>query len=122
MVFDKTKNKSTGNQGEDVAAEFLEDKGYKILDRNLHLICGEIDILAEDKKTLIIVEVKTVRGSGFGAAVDLVRYKKQKKLRQLALALTQQYPSRHIRVDAIGVDLSQEPPKIEHIISAVEGL
>jgi len=119
-MFDKTKNKSTGNLGEDIAAEFLKKKGYRILDRNLHLICGEIDILAEERGTLVIVEVKSVRGGGFGQAVDLVRYKKQNKLRQLASALIQQYPNRQIRVDAVGVDLSQEPPAVDHIINAVE--
>jgi len=121
-MLDKTKNKSTGNYGEDLASEFLENKGYKILERNLHLICGEIDILAEDRRTLVIIEVKSVRGSGFGQALDLVRFKKQDKLRQLALALIQQHPDRQIRVDAIGVDLSQEPPVIEHIVNAVEGI
>lgn len=117
----KSQNKSTGNLGEDKAAEYLASKGYRILERNLRLHLGEIDILAEDKKTLVIVEVKTVRGSMFGLAQDLVRYKKQNKLRNLALALEQQYPGRNIRVDVVGVNMADEDnPGIEHIISAVE--
>lgn len=119
--MDKTRNKSTGNLGEDKATEYLVSKGYKILERNLRLYLGEIDILAEDKKTLVIVEVKTVRGSGFGLAQDLVRHKKQNKLRNLALALGQKHPGRSMRVDVIGINFSDENnPKIEHIISAVE--
>lgn len=118
-MFDKTKNKSTGNLGEDAAAEYLSNKGYKIIERNLRLFCGEIDILAEDKKTIVLVEVKTVRGSGFGLAQDLVRYKKQQKLKLLARALSQEYPSRTIRIDVIGVDYSDIEPKIEHIVNAV---
>jgi len=102
--MDKTKNKDTGNWGEDKAVEYLRKLGYKILERNLRLFCGEIDILAEDKKTIVLVEVKTVSGAGFGEAVELVRYKKQRKLRTLALALTQDYPKRDIRIDVIGVD------------------
>lgn len=121
--MDKSKNKSTGNLGEDAAAEYLTGKGYKILERNLRLFCGEIDILAEDKRTLVIVEVKTVRGSGFGQAQDLVRHKKQEKLRSLARALEQKYPNRNIRIDVIGVDLSDpDEPKIEHLINAVEDI
>jgi len=120
--MDKTKNKNTGNFGEQKAAEYLISKGYKILERNLKLFCGEIDILAQEGKILVIVEVKTVRGARFGLAQDLVRYKKQQKLRDLARALMQEYPNRSIRIDVIGLDLSDsEKPRIEHLINAVEG-
>ena len=120
MVFDKTKNKSTGNRGEQEAADFLIGEGYKILERNLRLFCGEIDILAEHKKTIVIVEVKTVRGEGFGLAQELVRYKKQQKLRLLGRAIEQQYPGRDLRIDVIGVDFSSGESKIEHIVNAVD--
>lgn len=121
-MMDKTKNKNTGNLGEDIATEYLISRGYKIINRNLRLFCGEIDILAQDRKTLVIVEVKTVRGSGFGVAQDLVRYKKQQKLRNLARALMQEYQNRPIRIDVIGVDLTDSnDPKIEHLVNAVEG-
>ena len=119
-MFNKSKNKSTGNQGEDLAAEYLTKLKYKILERNLRLTVGEIDILAQDKKTIVIVEVKTVRGEGFGLAQELVRYKKQEKLKLLARALTQKYPNSTLRIDVIGVDLSDPiVPKFEHLINAV---
>lgn len=121
-IMDKTKNKATGSRGEDEAVKYLSSHGYKILGRNLKLYLGEIDILAQDRRTLVIVEVKTVRGAGFGLAQDLVRYKKQQKLRNLARALIQEYPNRPIRIDVIGVNLSKpEKPEIEHLINAVEG-
>ncbi|MFA4995927.1 MAG: YraN family protein [Patescibacteria group bacterium] len=119
MIFDKTKNKSTGNMGEDLAAEYLIKNKYKILGRNINIKVGEIDILADDRGTIVIVEVKTVRGSGFGLAQELVRFKKQNKLKLLARALTQKYPNKTIRIDVIGVDYSCGEPKIEHIINAV---
>ena len=119
--MDMTENKKTGDIGEEIATEYLKNIGYKIIDRNLKLICGEIDILAKDKKDLVIVEVKTVRGSGFGLAQELVRFKKQKKLRQLGRALEQKYPNSTIRVDVVGVDLSNpSDPQFEHINNAVE--
>lgn len=106
--------------GEDTAAEYLIKNNYKIIERNLKLFCGEIDILAEARGIIVIVEVKTVRGQGFGLAQELVRYKKQKKLRLLGRAITQKYPDRHIRIDVIGVDFSSGlPAKIEHIENAV---
>ncbi len=121
MKYNKHNNKLTGNAGEDAAAECLINKGYKILERNLCLFCGEIDILAQDKKTIVVVEVKTVRGEGFGLAQELVRYRKQQKLRLLGRTIEQQYPGRSIRIDVIGVDYSNgEPPRIEHLINAVQ--
>jgi len=117
--MDKTKNKSTGNEGEEEAANFLIKLKYKILGRNINLKFGEVDILAEYKKTIVIVEVKTVRGEGFGLAQELVRYRKQEKLKLLARALSQEYPDRTIRIDVIGVDYSSGEPKIEHLINCV---
>jgi Holliday junction resolvase-like predicted endonuclease len=70
----------------------------------------------------VVIEVKTVRGAGFGLAQDLVRYKKQQKLRNLARAIMQEYQNWPIRIDVIGVDLSDSnDPKIEHLVNAVEG-
>lgn len=118
--MNKSENKSTGDLGEDLATEYLENIGYKILERNLKLFVGEIDILAQDKKTIVIVEVKTVRGWGFGLAQELVRFKKQQKLKLLAKALIQKYPNSQMRIDVIGVDLSDPSnPQFEHIIDAV---
>lgn len=121
MVFDKRKNKSTGRAGEEIAARYLEAHGYKILDRNVELFCGEIDILAKVKNIIVIVEVKTVRGAGFGLAQELVRFKKQNKLRLLAKAIEQEYPDQSIRIDVIGVEFTSAGEKLEHLISAVEG-
>lgn len=114
--MDKTRNKETGSFGEDEACRYLESIGYKILERNLRLFCGEIDILAQDKKTIVLVEVKTVTGSGFGSAAELVRYQKQVKLRTLAKSLEQEYPKRTIRIDVVGV----YGDKIDHIVNAVQ--
>jgi putative endonuclease len=120
MTYNKTKNKSTGNEGEEIAADYLLKRGYKVIERNLRLSFGEIDILAEKDKKIIIVEVKTVRGSGFGLAQDLVRFKKQQKLKLLGRAMEQKYPKATIRIDVIGVDYSdRENPVIEHIENAV---
>ena len=120
--MDKTKNKAVGSEGEGLAVEYLRSKRYKILKRNYQLFCGEIDILAEERRTIVIVEVKTVRGSGFGPAQELVRRQKQDKLRILARVIEQEYPTRPIRIDVIGIDLSDpDKPKIEHLENAIWG-
>jgi putative endonuclease len=120
-MFNKRENRKIGNFGEDLAAKYLEDRGYKIIGRNVNFPFGEIDIIANFKGIIVIVEVKTVRGSGFGLAQDLVRFAKQNKLRLLARAVEQQYPGKTVRIDVVGVDMSFDESKIEHIESAVEG-
>lgn len=55
-----TSKRATGNLGEDVACQFLEQKGFKILERNFLQRLGEIDIIAEKDGVVRFVEVKTV--------------------------------------------------------------
>jgi len=117
--MDKSKNKKTGDVGERLAAEYLIGIGYKILDTNYNMFCGEIDILAKDKKSIVLVEVKTVRGENFGPAKGYVTRKKQQKLMILVKALEQEYQKSTIRIDVIGVHMHDNPPRIEHLINAV---
>ena len=112
-------NIDLGKIGENLALEYLSKKGYRLLARNLRLFCGEIDILMQEKDSLIIVEVKTKTTSHFATPQEQVHYKKQQKLRQLARALESKFPKRPIRIDVVAVD--EEAGKIDHIISAVEG-
>ena len=48
-----------GDRGENLAARYLRNRGYKIICRNFNCEMGEIDIVARDGKTLVFVEVKT---------------------------------------------------------------
>jgi putative endonuclease len=62
----KTAKRQTGDLGEGVACKYLENKGFRILDRNYLRPWGEIDIVAEDGAGIRFVEVKTVtRATGF---------------------------------------------------------
>ncbi len=116
----KTNNKETGNFGETVATDYLVTHKYKIIDRNLNLGLGEIDILAQDQKTIVIVEVKTVKSENFGPAKGYVNYRKQQKLKLLGLLIAKNYPFFKIRIDVIGINLSNPAsPIIEHIENAV---
>lgn len=112
--------KQTGDFGEDVATKFLKNLGYKILARNFTTKIGEVDILARDKSDIVIIEVKTKSGQGFGEGFEMVNYFKQKKLVSLAKLVQTKYPDRTIRIDVVSVDTSQNPPELKHFISAVE--
>lgn len=76
---------AVGRFGEDVAARELESAGLRILDRNWRCADGEIDIVAADGDTLVICEVKTRSGLGFGDPAEAVVAAKAARLRRLAL-------------------------------------
>lgn len=61
----ETLKMSLGKEGEEFACEYLTRKGYKILERNFRKPWGELDIVARaPDRTLVFVEVKTMRDSG----------------------------------------------------------
>jgi len=77
-------NSITGKKGEDIASEFLKNKGYEILERNWRNKFGEIDIIAKKKDVLVFVEVKTKIGELFGLPEEMVGRGKLQKIRHMA--------------------------------------
>jgi putative endonuclease len=75
-----------GKKGEQIAFEFLEDKGYKILSRNYKFRKSEIDIVAEFGGKLVIVEVKTRSSTFMAGPHETVTMKKQKEIIRAANA------------------------------------
>lgn len=94
-----------GRAGEDAAAAFLLEQGYRILARNLRYRFGEIDIVAEESGVLVFVEVKTRRGESFGTPAEAVTYRKQLQLSRLAgLYLAESGRASHLaRFDVVTV-------------------
>lgn len=75
----------TGKEGEDIAAGYLSEHGYRVLDRNYRTKSGEIDIIAREGDTLVFIEVKARSGVRFGLPQDAVDLRKQEKLSRVAL-------------------------------------
>lgn len=69
-----------GEQGEVLAARLLEEKGYRILDRNFRTREGEIDLIAEDGQYIVFVEVKLRKNDRYGAAREYVTPAKQRRI------------------------------------------
>lgn len=107
-----------GQYGENLALEYLQKKGFRLLGRNLKLFCGEIDLLMQDRKDFVIVEVKTKSDLSFGRASEMVDGRKKRKLLQLAKVLWQKFPQKTVRIDVVAIDDSSLI--IEHYVSAVE--
>jgi putative endonuclease len=79
-----------GKAAEDAAVAFLESQGLLVLLRNFRRRAGELDIVARDNDTLIIVEVRTRSSNAYGSAAASVDFRKQAKLRRAAALLLQQ--------------------------------
>ena len=77
-------NKEIGMLGEELAVKLLENKGYKILERNYATKPGEIDIIAINGRVIIFTEVKTRISSNMGKGREAVNDIKQSKIRKAA--------------------------------------
>src|SRR6185312_12365822 len=71
--------------GEQAAAEYLESCGLRILDRNWRCAAGEIDIVAVDRQTLVVAEVKARTSTRYGNPLEAVSRAKRARLRRLAV-------------------------------------
>lgn len=81
-----------GSAGEEYAANWLAERGYRILDRNVRYRGGEIDIIAMDGEELVFVEVKLRSGTRFGRAAEAVDSRKLAFLLRAAGRYRQSHP------------------------------
>jgi len=112
-----------GKQGEDIAAAFLEAKGYNILDRNYRFERGEIDMVALmlEPAEVVFVEVKTRSSNTYGYPEEFVSKAQQKQIFKVADAYLyeRQLWTVPIRFDIIAITLTDpENPLIQHLEDA----
>jgi putative endonuclease len=74
------KQSKLGDRGENVAADYLEQQGFRILERQARGVYGELDLIAVDSDTIVFIEVKTRATSATGDPTEAVTPAKQKKL------------------------------------------
>ena len=107
-----------GRQGEQIAADYLQRTGLEILDRNWSCPEGEIDIVAAERRALVVCEVKTRSGIRYGTPLEAITPRKRGRLRRLAVrwVLAHGVLFDEVRVDAIGVLLSASGEfTVEHV-------
>ena len=104
--------KKVGRIGEDIAAQFLERKGYRVIEKNYRKPWGEIDIIAEKGGTVRFVEVKAVSRESFPDGSREMDYRPEemvdlRKLRKLArtanLYMERTKDEREFQIDVVGV-------------------
>lgn len=113
------KTQELGRLGEQTAAEALEAKGYRIVQRNYHCRYGEIDLIAEQGEMVIFVEVKLRKNDRFSLAREAVGQAKRQKLRLAAASwLAEREDERPARFDV--VEVYTQDGRIIHIENAFE--
>jgi len=115
-------NVNIGKLGEYVACKYLENKGYKIKERNYRTFLGEIDIVCEYKENIIFVEVKTRRSDKYGYPEEAINLIKQRKIIKNALGYLAKYHlwKRNCSFDVILIKISnhEDIKAIKHIKNA----
>ncbi|MBF0444738.1 MAG: YraN family protein [Magnetococcales bacterium] len=113
--------KLLGNQGEQKACDYLQQRGYLIIERNVRSRFGEIDLVAMDGKTLVFCEVRSRGGQALAQAAESIGVNKQHRLHRLASAYLQKRPEfldHECRFDAVLVQKSGDTWSIRLIIDA----
>lgn len=108
-----------GEKGEDAAAKFIADKGYKIKARNWRFGKLEIDIIAEHNAMIIFIEVKSRSGTYFEQPFQAVTKKKQKFIIKAANEYIEKYKiNLEARFDIISIVEQNSKFEIDHIEDA----
>ncbi len=111
-----------GEEAEQIAAKYLADQGYEILERNFRCKVGEIDVIARHRGELAFVEVRSRHSAGALDPIHSIDRKKQRKIIRTA----EVYLSRHFqtppfcRFDVLIVTLGN-PPSMELVPNAFDG-
>ena len=114
--------KSIGTKGEQLAADFLSAKGYRIVQRNYFAFKVEIDLIALDESTnqIVFIEVKALRNDFFQQPYEEVNLKKQSNIIKAADTYLRRHDiDKEARFDVVSIVLKPDSePEITHIISA----
>ena len=118
---DRAHTRARGAAGEALAARHLEQLGFRIVARNVHLRSAELDLVALERTALVIVEVRLRAGTRFGSAEESVDARKQRRI----VGATRELLARgglprfdRVRFDVVAIDAGASPPRLTHIRDA----
>ena len=108
-----------GELGEEMAVDYLSSLGYTILERNYRFDRAEVDIIAQDKEQIVIVEVKTRTSDFFGDPQEFVSPEKIKQVVKVAdHYLISNEIDMEARFDIVAILVNKKKEEIEHFIDA----
>jgi putative endonuclease len=108
-----------GKEGEDMAANFLQQQGYEIVARNYRYKRSEIDLIVRKAGWLVFVEVKMRSSNAFGYPEEFVDYQKAKNIVYGAEHYT--YENKYegnVRYDVVAITMRYDKPEIRHFEDA----
>lgn len=107
-------------QGEQIATDFLVNKGYRILKRNYRHSCGEIDIIAFKQGIMVFVEVKTRTSLRYGTPEEAINKSKIHHIKSTAMGFLSEFniSFKEIRFDVIAIYRQGDNFEINHIEAA----
>lgn len=119
------KSKLSGAWGEALAAEYLRKHKYKIVASGYHCRYGEIDLIVQNRKFLVFVEVKLRKNGSFAQAMEYVDRRKQDRIRMTASMYLAQNPTElQPRFDVIEIYAPEGTatlnPEIRHMEDAFQ--
>jgi putative endonuclease len=112
-----------GERGEWLAAKFLKENGYNIVEQNYKTPLGEIDIIAQDNGTLAFVEVKTRESIEYGMPYESVDRTKRRRISRVALLYLKRFEELPLcRFDVLSICYKNGAPQFELIKDAFEAV
>lgn len=123
MRDNSLRSRQIGDLGEQYAAVWLENQGWRTLDRNWHCRYGELDVISRNPMgQIVFVEVKTRRTLRYGTPQEAVTASKQINLRHAAVQWlsepSHRMPHNGVRFDVITVVIQGDRPLLHHIEGA----
>lgn len=115
MTSKNTRDK--GREGEEIAAAYLESKGYTILEKNYFFERAEVDMVAYDESAIVFVEVKMRKDTTFGEPAEFVTEKKKELIYKASEAwlYERKMDGSPIRYDVVAIVKNEdEAPDIQH--------
>jgi putative endonuclease len=112
-----------GKQAESLACEYLQRQGLHDIERNYRTRTGEVDLIMQDGRTLVFVEVRFRSNPNYGSGADSVTRRKQDKLINTALYYLQQHPHYahwETRFDVVSISSPANHPEFEWIKNAFQ--
>lgn len=116
-----------GSKGEDLAADYYQSLGFKIIARNFIFPkgkqVGELDLVCIQGRQLVFVEVKLRRNNAFGTAEEAVDYYKRLKLVKMAklyMLTHPEYDGYEYRIDVAKIDIDNREKPVTILVNAIE--
>ncbi len=116
-----THNQRVGQWGEQTASDYLTERGYQVVARNVRTPYGEIDLVVEKDQFSVFVEVKARLSEAAGLPEASVTARKQEHMTACAQYYAQEHGIEHWRIDVIAIQSVAGKAQITHFENAVSG-